>query len=655
MLFEVDLWVSGVCSALIAWKLFLKPPSRVVTGVLAIIFFATVYFKYRTFFGRDPAAHFLTILACLKILENKDHRDEKFIFLLGIFMLIGRFLFTIELMVATAHLILLYGLFWSFLKIQNSQVQHKFLVKQMVFSMPITLLIFFLFPRFTHNLSGLVDSENFNGVKRSGFSGYGSNLQPGSISQLLQSDDLVFRARFKGSDPRSNDMYWRGDVLELNEGFEWKKVSELTLAKSEVESSNSFTSKNANRKLPIDRVTYEVMLEPHQNKWIFALERSLLIQGEGITESKRKNGVFTTDRIMSSRQTYFGEAQTEGFLTLLAIMQWNHVSLQNQKDSIKSENFSKIFVQHAPLSPAMEDFVADFKSQISPESTRLNRVKVILDYFAKNDFRYSLSPGDRSMNLEDFMLHGKSGFCEHYSSAFTILARALQVPARVVVGYHGGTYNPMGGFWTITQKNAHAWAEVLIESDVWVRIDPTSALPESETRELFNIGSLSSDKKQSGNLFASLLSDASLYIDTLNYKWNGFFLDFDQNTQRDLFEEISSNLKSIGIILVLVLIVYFGLNHLFLWFQTRKKRHRIEGLYDELSTMLRRPKNLGPQEWSELLKQKYPLDYTHAKPIIESYIMKTYALSPIPKARMAELQKALEFILAQKKKVSQFH
>ncbi|MFN8943572.1 MAG: DUF3488 domain-containing protein, partial [Pseudobdellovibrionaceae bacterium] len=108
MLFEVEPWVSAICGTLLIWKALLKPPSRVVTGILAVIFFGAVYFKYRTFFGRDPAAHFLTILTCLKILENKDYRDEKFIFLLGVFMVIGRFLFTLDLFVTVLHVVLLY-------------------------------------------------------------------------------------------------------------------------------------------------------------------------------------------------------------------------------------------------------------------------------------------------------------------------------------------------------------------------------------------------------------------------------------------------------------------------------------------------------------------------------------------------------------------
>ncbi|MFD2273469.1 transglutaminase family protein [Undibacterium arcticum] len=67
-------------------------------------------------------------------------------------------------------------------------------------------------------------------------------------------------------------------------------------------------------------------------------------------------------------------------------------------------------------------------------------------------------------------------FCEHYASSFVVLMRALGIPARVVTGYQGGEMNPIDGYMTIRQSDAHAWAEVWLPQRGWLRVDPTAAV-----------------------------------------------------------------------------------------------------------------------------------------------------------------------------------
>ncbi|MEO8164961.1 MAG: transglutaminase domain-containing protein, partial [Betaproteobacteria bacterium] len=69
-----------------------------------------------------------------------------------------------------------------------------------------------------------------------------------------------------------------------------------------------------------------------------------------------------------------------------------------------------------------------------------------------------------------------SGFCEHYASAFTVLMRAAGIPARVVTGYLGGEINPVDGYLVVRQSDAHAWSEVWLPDEGWVRVDPTAAV-----------------------------------------------------------------------------------------------------------------------------------------------------------------------------------
>ena len=114
------------------------------------------------------------------------------------------------------------------------------------------------------------------------------------------------------------------------------------------------------------------------------------------------------------------------------------------------------------------------------------RVRSVLTMFTEQPFAYTLQPPLLGRNsVDDFLFKTRSGFCEHYASAFVVLMRAAGVPARVVMGYQGGEFNPIDGFLAVRQSEAHAWAEVWIAGRGWVRVDPTAAVaPERVQRGL---------------------------------------------------------------------------------------------------------------------------------------------------------------------------
>ena len=93
------------------------------------------------------------------------------------------------------------------------------------------------------------------------------------------------------------------------------------------------------------------------------------------------------------------------------------------------------------------------------------------------EFGYTLDiPEDGGNGVDAFLFDRKTGYCEHFSSAFTVLMRAAGIPARVVTGYAGGYQNPIGGYWLIRRSDAHAWSEVWLARRGWVRVDPTAAV-----------------------------------------------------------------------------------------------------------------------------------------------------------------------------------
>jgi len=83
---------------------------------------------------------------------------------------------------------------------------------------------------------------------------------------------------------------------------------------------------------------------------------------------------------------------------------------------------------------------------------------------------------DRSADIAvAFLRYYKSGICQHYATAATLLFRTLGIPARYPIGYAGDTV--AGQYTTFTEKNAHAWVEVYLDSVGWVYVEVTGAGP----------------------------------------------------------------------------------------------------------------------------------------------------------------------------------
>lgn len=76
--------------------------------------------------------------------------------------------------------------------------------------------------------------------------------------------------------------------------------------------------------------------------------------------------------------------------------------------------------------------------------------------------------------IEDFLFNRRTGHCEYFASAMTLMLRAVGVPARLVSGFKGGLINSVTGEYEVQQRHAHAWVEALIDGR-WAAFDPTPA------------------------------------------------------------------------------------------------------------------------------------------------------------------------------------
>jgi len=110
--------------------------------------------------------------------------------------------------------------------------------------------------------------------------------------------------------------------------------------------------------------------------------------------------------------------------------------------------------------------------------------------------------------------------------------RAANVPARVVTGYQGGEFNDVGNYYIVRQSDAHAWAEVWLAGQGWVRVDPTGAIAPARIQSglsaaVSNNAALSFMARNP----PQWLRDLRLNWDALANQWNQWVLGYDTERQ----------------------------------------------------------------------------------------------------------------------------
>lgn len=103
-----------------------------------------------------------------------------------------------------------------------------------------------------------------------------------------------------------------------------------------------------------------------------------------------------------------------------------------------------------------------------------------IESYLRQNYTYSEQPPRRAYPLEAFLLSDRSGYCQQFSGAMTLLLRMDGIPARVAAGFSPGVADPLAHRYRVRALDAHAWVEVYFQGVGWVPFDPTP--PSSQTR-----------------------------------------------------------------------------------------------------------------------------------------------------------------------------
>ncbi|SNB78280.1 transglutaminase family protein [Kingella negevensis] len=579
------------------WQLMLM---LLVVGML-------VFAEVGTFIGLQGGTAFLLLLCALKSYEGYSRRDRQVSALSMIFLLSGAVLFNQDLAVGLWVLVCLMLISVSLAILNDVSIKNAIKQSGMAFLLTLlpTVLLFITMPRRDAPLWGLPQNPSAQST-----TGLSESMKPGSIGNLVQSNEPAFSATFDdGFTPRPKDLYWRVMIMsEQNSSGEWQAVRGFVDSAVPVS-----TPKNPT-------VRYQVVLADEKGR-IPALDYPADRQRHGLM--RELGDVMRVYSRQGVRGINLRSVITDELPQKLRENEIREYTTLPEKTNLRTRIFAKqLFEQNG--------------------SHAENFANAVLRYFSQQKFAYTLKPPVllSSSPTDEFLFKTKQGFCEHYADAFVVMMRAAGVPARVVTGYQGGEWNEQGNFWQIRSKDAHAWAEIwLPEKQVWKRYDPTaavsitrveggldSALPAEEINELVsNLG-----------LWSRLTGKSQVY-------WERWVVNFDGEQQKNLFSWFGFSKVTGGTLLtVLLLGLVPALIPVFLWWK-RSRREDISPLADGfmllkhhlLGEKFANLGALGAVELKQELQSQQRLSPDLAE-LIDDYIRLNYASSQSPSKRVAQ-------------------
>ena len=518
---RLPLWCSFAVGAVLLWRGWLalrsRPlPTRMWLVLLLGVTVAATYATHGTLLGRDAGVTLLVVLLTLKTLELRARRDAFVIFFLGFFCMLSNFFYSQSLLTAASMVVGLLGLLTALVNAhmpvgKPPLAQAAKIAGWMgLLGTPVMLVLFVLFPRLPP-LWG-VPSDAMTG--RSGLS---ASMEIGTMAKLALDESVAMRVKFDGETPPQRELYFRGPVLSSFDGRRWQALRASLPARYALP---------ANLQGMGEPVSYEVTLEPTRQPWLFVMEAA--------TQSPQLPG-------------YRHVMQPD--------LQW--VTNRPITEIVRYRATSHSVFRHGPVQPVLglQEFL-DLPPGFNPRTLALASdirrdpryaradaaalVQYAMQRLRTGGYGYTLEPGVYGRHTADeFWFDRKEGFCEHIASAFVVLMRALDIPARIVTGYQGGEPNPVDGYWVVRQGDAHAWAEVWEAGQGWVRVDPTSAVAPGRTGAAQRLELPRGAVAQAfGNFSPTLAAQLRATWEAINNAWSQQVLNYTEGRQLNLLKDI---------------------------------------------------------------------------------------------------------------------
>ncbi len=537
----LPLWLFAVAVVIFIWRLQIlrnqwRFPNFFVRTSLVVISIAAITLTYKQWYNLEPMVILLTLSFLLKLLEVSNKRDAILLVFVGYFVVSCAFLFEQGIIISLLGAVVIWSLTACLLVLHSDHIRYlstrslRTITVLIAQAVPIMLIMLFVFPRVGALWSVPVKGDNT-------VTGVSDSMSPGDFSNLTRSRKLAFRVSFDDNKvPEPSQRYWRGLVFTEFDGRRWERASKGSNLYFGQKGDETRYSSNTQDSTNI--YNYEVVLEPTNSPWIYGLPLATVNDKE--LERTATNELWlkdpATSRIKYRASSSFDFQVTEQKARLAQAL-------------VLPEGFNLKTIAQAK----------QWRSEVATDAAYISKV---MDFYNKS-FTYTLSPPKLGENtIDEFLFSTQSGFCEHYSSSFVVLMRAAGIPARVVTGYQGGEWNAEDNYLLVRQYDAHAWAEVWLEGQGWVRFDPTAAVaPNRIEAGLFD--TLSQDDQDlidsSGLPSFAWINNLALKWDSLNFRWQRWVLSYDQEEQSKFLETLLGKITPVRLALLLIVPAMFML------------------------------------------------------------------------------------------------
>ena len=520
-------WVLLVYVVAVVWRILVYRgrwsfPGRSMKLILTLGGFVGIYFSYSTLLGLEPMVALLLTAFALKLIELSRRKDAYVLLFLGYFVCITEFLFSQDLLI-TLYSLLNVVLVTTALVALHRPGEHQFnrgsirLASVMLAqALPLMVVVFFLFPR----IDPLWTVPVNNHMAKTGMSDF---MKPGDVAKLSQSADVAFRVKFDGDIPPTPELYWRGLVFSRLQQGAWSALGYYDVPVKQQRPREVRTLG--------DPLEYTVIMEPSWQNWLYGLHHA-----RATTPGVRHTADYRLATLSPLETEY-----------LYRVRSWTQAQAEPELSQWRREIETRL---PPGSNPRARQLAQEMKALTENDQ---QFVDAVLNKFSTQNYVYTLQPGTLSEldAMDEFLFESRRGFCEHYASAFTVMMRAAGVPARVVAGYLGGEINPVNKTVIVHQFDAHAWTEVWLQGQGWVRVDPTAAVSPDRIEWGLEAAMQAEGSFLSGAPLSALryrnipfLNLLRLRYDALTYRWQSWVVGFNSERQfkllRDIFGEINT-------------------------------------------------------------------------------------------------------------------
>lgn len=388
----------------------------------------------------------------------------------------------------------------------------------------VSTLLFILTPRF--DLNQAIPYLEMSGSARSGFS---EEVRLGEVTEIQEDNSVALQIDVPSLEAVSPLPYWRMLVLDkYNDGGFRLSPSLRGKPLREFDEVREFSSPT----LPVNQRSGEL--------WTFYMEggisRYLPVPGQfaalrfqkyqdvellpevhvyGLDAVGQNVFSYQLEDMKFDRRLPAGRAEFE-VLTGLPIEVESRESLQYPFTTLELD-----------LSANSIEVLAEINSEVigQAELDVSSYSQKATDYLWQR-FTYSLNPNEDRSNAEDpiigWLETGSQGHCELFAGAFVLLARDAGYPARMVVGFAGGSWNTVEDYFVVRNSDAHAWVEIYdADTREWLRVDPTPGRGSSDPEAIIE-GSMAFE------------SGWAAWVDSLRIQWYRRVVNFEQKDQVEL-------------------------------------------------------------------------------------------------------------------------